>query len=831
MQNRMLITARQLSRMIIATILLLFVQPLLAASAASAHITLSPQTPHYTSAGALYYIEDPLGQWSLPYLLEQNIPLQPYPKAVFNEGFTASAYWLRLDVDGSQSPDEEWLLEINYPLLDVVNIYLLDKNNQLIREYPLGDLHPFADRPFTHRNFIVPLNFREHPWQRLLINVETSSSMQVPLNFWEVNHFVDQRSNEQYGLGLYYGMMLVIFLYNFFLWTSIRDTNYLHYIGYIAAFATLQLATSGLGYQFIWPDSAWFQQLAVPLTIGLVGVFGSTFTRGFLQTRINHRYADLALRFCLLLSAAICVSAFLFDTATVMSTGKFVVVIFLATVFYASISMLIKGQSQARYFLAAWVMLIIGGMITIGMMLGYLPNNMWTIHASKFGSSIEIVLLSFALADRIKILQRAKLQAEERVKKELEERAQRLAESNRLKNDFLATISHEFRTPLNGIIGSLELAGDEQGEALRATLQDARESAGDMLDLVDNVLTYTELQAGNRILAPETVELQPVIRSTSEAIQHKCREKQIGFELTFAPGLPSMIRADIKCIRHAIKALLENAVKFTEHGNVVMETGFGQLQGMPCLDILIRDTGIGMTAAELSRIQDYLCQGDTSMQRQYQGLGIGLSLVKAVCHCMQGEVTIHSEKHQGTRVRLKLPVQPLGTPDHSTLRQPEPSAGFVAIEHIRGRALVVEDNTVNQRVLNSMLNRMHIETDVADNGERALELLQSQRKYHYDLIFMDCQMPVMDGFEATRRIRAANLPESDRPVIAVTANAMSGDEQRCLDAGMSDYLSKPVSMESVRSMVHKWLPAAALTATDQPEASPLPPASPPHKPA
>ena len=166
-----------------------------------------------------------------------------------------------------------------------------------------------------------------------------------------------------------------------------------------------------------------------------------------------------------------------------------------------------KGQHQARYFLIAWVSLIVGGMITISMMLGYLPNNLWTTHASKIGSALEIVLLSFALADRIKILERAKNHAEALVKKELEERAVRLAESNRLKNDFLATISHEFRTPLNGILGSLELAADEHGKPQLNSLQDARNSARDMLDLVDNVLTYTELQAGNRIMSPETIEL------------------------------------------------------------------------------------------------------------------------------------------------------------------------------------------------------------------------------------------------------------------------------------------------------------------------------------
>ncbi|MAY15931.1 hybrid sensor histidine kinase/response regulator [Thalassolituus sp. UBA2009] len=770
---------------------------------------LTDDTSQINSAGALYYLEDPLAQLSLPYILEQNIPFRLYPKAAFNEGFTESAYWLKLNIDASRSVKTRWLLEINYPLLDVVNAVTHRAGGAQLSHYELGDLNIFSQRPVSHRNFVIPLDFSTDKQQTVYLNVQTTSSMQVPISLWEITHFVEKRSNEQYGLGLYYGMMLVMFLYNFFLWLSIRDSNYLLYIGYIASFSALQLATSGLGYQFIWPQWIWLEQMAVPLTIGLVGVFGSAFTRAFLQTRIHDRVADIALRICLILSALICLSSLVFDIATVMSSGKFVVVIFLVTVFYSSVMSLLKGQHQARYFLIAWVSLIVGGMITISMMLGYLPNNLWTTHASKIGSALEIVLLSFALADRIKILERAKNHAEAVVKKELEERAVRLAESNRLKNDFLATISHEFRTPLNGILGSLELAADEHGKPLLSSLQDARSSARDMLDLVDNVLTYTELQAGNRILSPETIELAPMIRTAADYVRQQCQDKHLTFELVLQPGLPNHIRADIKCIRHALKALLENAVKFTQEGQIRVEVGVSQHDQNTSLDVHISDTGIGMTEAELSRVQDYFCQGDASDQRRFQGLGIGLSLVRAVCHCMKGSLNINSAKHRGTQVHLHLPVQALGSSEVRLVKNRVEAVDTTPIENIRGRALVVEDNTINQRVLNSMLSRLQLKVDVADNGEKALELLKAERSYRYDLIFMDCQMPVMDGFEATRILRASHLSERHSPVIAVTANAMSGDQQRCLDAGMNDYLSKPISLDQIRLVVQKWLPADA----------------------
>ncbi len=787
-------------------------------------LTIQADSKKLTTAGALYFIEDPLIQWSLPYLLNNNIPFQLYPKAVFNEGFTASGFWLKFTVQSQPGYGHEWLMEIDYPLLDVIDIFVLDEHQNPIHHEKMGDTLPFNSRRILHRNFILPLYFQTHHKQTVYLQVHSSSSLQVPVRLWEVNHFTSERSNEQYGLGLYYGMMLVMFLYNLFLWTSIRDADYLHYIAYIAAFSWIQLATSGLGYQFLWPGSSWFQQISIPFTIGLVGVFGSTFTRRFLQTKLHHKYADMALKLCVTLSLAICVTSFIFDIPTVMSVGKFVGVIFLSSVFYASFAMLLKGHRQARYFLAAWVALIIGGMITIGMMLGLLPNNIWTVHASKIGSALEITLLSFALADRIKMLQKEKIQAETRMKKELEARAERLAESNRLKNDFLATISHEFRTPLNGIIGSLELATEEKGRNLMNNLQDARDSARDMLDLVDNVLTYTELQAGNRILSPETVDCRTLLLTATDHTHQYCARNRISFELQLADDIPDYVRADIKCLRHALKALLDNAEKFTAEGSVTVKAGMGQIHDKTCLSIEIIDSGIGMTESELARIQQYFGQADSSMERQYQGLGIGLSLVRAVCYAMQGDVTIESEKYKGTRVCLSIPVQPV---QQSTSGKVTAIAAhsLTPIEYIQARALIVEDNNVNQRVLRAMLRRLNIECDVADNGEKALALLNGERSYHYDLIFMDCQMPVMNGFEATAIIRTSAVAESKVPIIAVTANALSGDEKRCHQAGMNDYLSKPVSIEALRTVLARWLPQkdgdtltaeAPTAASDQP---------------
>ena len=766
-------------------------------------LQLTDTTTKVTTADALYVLQDPLSQLSLSYIQNNDLLFSSYPKRVFNEGFTQSGYWLKFHVRNDAQHHHKWLMEIGYPLLDRLNIFVEDDQGNRLNLWQLGDLKPFTERPIEHRNFVVPLDFSEHPIQTVFINVQSSSSVQLPIHLWQSEYFIEQHSNEQYSLGIYYGMMAVMFLYNLFLWVSIRDKSYLLYIGYIASFAALQLATSGIGYQFIWGSSPTLAQLAVPLTIALVGVFGTAFTRSFLHTQTTSRNADRALVACMAMSGFTGLLAFFSTTATVMTLAAPVVLAFLLVILYASLSTLLRGHREARYFLAAWVAFIIGGLVTIVTIFGFLPNNVWTIHASKIGSVFEIVLLSFALADRINILQAEKKAAEQRIKVELEQKAESLMESNRLKNDFLATISHEFRTPLNGILGSLELAADENDGNAVSSLKDARTSANEMLELVDNVLTYTELQSGTRVVSPENVELIPALEYFANSVRPLCAAKNLKFELVLEANLPQRIYIDIKCVRHALKALIDNAIKFTESGHIRLTLSMSEMNRCDCLDIQIQDTGIGMTATELERVTGFMSQGDSSYQRRYQGLGIGLSLVRAVCHCLQGNIHISSHKGEGSTVRLRLPAR-AASPQQRPKMIPLADSHSISGQSV-GRVLVVEDNTINQKVLKSMLSRLQLQADIADNGEKALEMLNQTRDYRYDLIFMDCQMPVMDGFEATQHIRDSQLPEADTPIVAVTANAMSGDEKLCLDAGMNDYLSKPINMDQVRVMVSKWL--------------------------
>lgn len=766
-------------------------------------IILDNNSKQIALGGHAYYLEDINATYSLSDIAGlDNSNFERLTEESLNKGFTHSTYWLKFSVidNTEDKKTQSWKLEITYPLLDYIDLYLID-NNKHVEHIKMGDIYPYNQRPVNHRNFIAPISLNDNEKKDIYVRVTTSSSMQIPIFIWHPDYFFEARSGEQYGLGLYYGMMLVMFFYNFFLWFSIRDANYLWYIGYLAAFATLQATTSGLGYQYLWPNSPWIESLAPPVLIALVGIFGIAFTRRFLHTRQYHVVADNLLKIVLGLSFISLGLSFIADTATSMALAKIVVVTFLFCILYASVAMLLRGHRQARFFLAAWVSLILGGFFTIGMMLGIFPNTFLMTHASKIGSVIEIILLSFALADRIKVIEKEKKVIESRAQKELQRSNIKLQENNQLKDEFLATISHEFRTPLNGILGSLELAQQDNNSP---NIKTAKGSADEMLNLVDQVLSYTELQSGNFIIKAAAVNLNQLLEEINSSIKPLCVDKHIDFTIENSPRNPQVIITDKKRIFQALNPILDNAIKFTDQGHINLSVQIKYSNNQYLLILKVEDTGTGIPEDKRDNILEAFTQGDGSFSRQFGGLGIGLSLVNALCTKLGGSIHISSEEDYGTLVELILPIE---VPHQIPNNEDDNATNEPKRLKEQARILIVEDNHINQVVLKTMLQKLNLITYTADHGAKALALLNQldAEGKEIDLILMDCQMPIMDGFEATRHIRCSDKSYANVPIIAVTANALSSDKERCLQCGMNDYLSKPFLLEDIRGKLQSWL--------------------------
>ncbi|MNQ46284.1 Autoinducer 2 sensor kinase/phosphatase LuxQ [compost metagenome] len=474
--------------------------------------------------------------------------------------------------------------------------------------------------------------------------------------------------------------------------------------------------------------------------------------------------------------------------------------IFTVVIFAAGVLAWLRGMRVARYFIIAWSAFLIGGAINTLMVLGYLPNVFLTMYASQIGSALEVGLLSLALADRINAMKEERARILLDAGRKLEALNQELANSNRLKDEFLATVTHELRTPMNGVIGSLELMQtlplDDEMEQYQRT---AAGSARDMMRLVNDILAMTELQAGKLYPRREPFSLRGLMDSLRVQYAARAAEKGLSFDLDLDHKLPDTLEGDAGKLAQALGYLLDNAIKFTSQGSVGLKvSGQEPLGGSLALRIEVTDTGIGFATPADGLLYRRFFQLDGSMTREYGGLGIGLALSQQLVELLGGKLSHRSQPGRGSTFSLDLTlVLPVPIPSIPVRR----SGGQALRRPEQCTVLVVEDNAINQLVTRGMLLKLGYRVCTADNGAEAIEQI---RREPIDAVLLDCQMPVMDGFATCRALRA--MPGCvDMPVLAITAHSHSGDRERCLAAGMSDYMAKPVKFEELRSLLHDWL--------------------------
>jgi signal transduction histidine kinase len=364
-----------------------------------------------------------------------------------------------------------------------------------------------------------------------------------------------------------------------------------------------------------------------------------------------------------------------------------------------------------------------------------------------------------------------------------------LTSATQAKAQFLANMSHEIRTPINGIVGMLTLLNgtaltEEQAEHLRL----AQSSSDLLLGVVNDILDFSKIEAGKMTIEAVPYNLREVLANTRSVFEQVAKQKGIQLSFEKAPDVSEYVIGDALRVRQVITNLLSNAMKFTESGGVALSVFLRH----DCLHFEVQDTGIGMSEEVRTRLFQSFSQADASTSRKFGGTGLGLTISKELVLLMDGEIGVDSEIGKGSCFWFNLPYKPAETPQ-------EKAKVTAVLTFVDKHILLVEDNIVNQKVATKLLERFGIRVTLADNGQKALDVLAD---INVDLVFMDCQMPVMDGYTATRVLRQQDFKT---PIVAMTANASAQDRAECIACGMNDFIAKPYQLHELSAILQRWL--------------------------
>ena len=738
----------------------------------------------------------------------QELPFQEHGNSNLSFGFTSDSVWLRFNLEPKLGSAKEWVLEVNHPLLDRVELFSPQANKPW-RTQLAGDVVDKQLRDLDLRAVAFSISLKANQNQTFYLRIDSGSSIVTPVRLVEKSTYFNSTAAAETGLGLFFGGLLIMALFNLALYATMRDSTYLLYSLAVITTTLFQATLTGHAPHYLWPTHAqWSNPMSLAALIGAL-TFGMWFSIRFLDTRRNAPSLHWIMIGLIVASLGLAPLYFIAGYSKAISLGAMLSVICGLTGLIAGIWCLRGGVYSAKFYVLARTGFCIGTVLTAGRQLGLFPDSFLTENGMRIGSLLESVLLAFALSDRYNLLRAEKDAA-------LKQTADELRRLDKLKDEILANTSHELRTPLQGIIGLSESMIDGAAGQLSTAAKDNLSmmvSSGKRLSrLVDDILDFSKLKTHELRLDTKPVDLRVAVEVVVTLLQPLVKDRQVKLINDIGTEFPTVL-ADESRLQQILSNLVGNAIKFTDEGEIRIQARENK-QGDIQVDII--DTGIGIAEEAQPRIFESFQQGEGSETRLRGGTGLGLSVTKQLVELQGGEISFESKQGFGSTFSFTLAktdqvvigeevvtttrsIETSDTTDSEEINIPSNEISIAASDDAQQlRILVVDDEPINQQVLSNHLSLAKYSVTQALNGAQALELIKTSEKF--DLVLLDVMMPNMSGYEVCERIRKTHMA-TELPIIMVTAKTQSEDLVTGLTAGANDYIAKPFSKQELMARI------------------------------
>ena len=706
-------------------------------------------------------------------------------------GRTDSTVWIRINIK-NQLENPNLIININNPTLDKISLFQRSQGEWL--ETELGDLQEFHQRIINLPTFAIPILIKQNSSEIIYLRIQSIDTLSIPITIFSQSDFSYYLYSHYISFGMLYGIPTGLLLYNLLIFISVRKRTLLLYCLVIISNTLVSLSWDGITYSF-FPDSSYFQQRSIPLSMCLSIICLILFAKSFLRTKFNTPKINTYLNSIAFIALLLLLLIFSPNTSLFYVPIVILAILMIPGLVAAGTVRISQQYTPAKIYLLATGTFLLAVALCALSVLNILPLQEEITYIYKIGVVSELILLSLGIAAKMKALKISEQAAIEKVsiieQDKLKNENLALSKANHLKDTFLSTISHELRTPMNGVKGALLLLDNEDNETQRKQLIHAINHSSDtMIKLIERLLLFTELKAGRIKNTPCYFSIRELVENEIEHWRELCKEKSI--LLTSHINIEKEIKADKNNIELILSEIIDNAIKFSDSGKILISVN---ITDMESLMISVHDQGKGIPEELRTELTGSFRQEDGEFSREHEGLGLGLSITAELIKLLGGQLTIKTHHEFSTGINIEIPFSRAElTVVKESITKPRQVIYPLKV-------LIIEDNKTNQMILEKTLNKLGHTTAIAKDGNEGFNMAKS---LPFDLILLDCQMPNIDGYECTQLIRNNENFNIDTLIIAITANASEIDKEHCLEVGMNDYRKKPIKSDTIKEILNKY---------------------------